>query len=80
MGKKNRASPTRYRRMMLWFRRRFNGARRVGRAVRRFFTLEARPEDAKLRREVERLLSGKYGLQFIPWRQIEKTLREALRE
>ena len=79
MGQKSRVNLTRYRRTVIWYRRRFNGARKAGRAVRRFFTLEARPEDVRLRREVEILLSGRYGLQFMPWRQIEKTLREALR-
>lgn len=46
--------------------------------VRRFFTLEARPEDVRLRQDVRRLL--KDGLQFMPWRQAEKTLHIALGE
>lgn len=78
MGKRSRASLTRYRRTLIWLRRHTNRLRKAGWAVRRFFTLEARPEDIHLRREVEKLLDQKYGLDFMPHPQIEKILREAL--
>ena len=79
MGKSRKHLPLR-RRLVIEFRRRTNGLRKVAWAVRRFFTLEARPEDIKLRREVKVLLEGKYGLQFMPYLQIEKILRIALGE
>lgn len=66
------------RRLVIGLRRHTNRLRKAGGAVRRFFTLEARPEDIYLRREVEKLLDQKYGLDFMPHRQIEKILREAL--
>ena len=79
MGKSRKHLPLR-RRLVIGLRRRTNGLRKVVWAVRRFFTLEARPEDIYLRREVERLLGGKYGLNYMPTRQIEKILRIALGE
>lgn len=45
-------------------------------SIRRFFTLEARPEDVRLRKIVEQLLNG--DIQFMPWRQLEKQLRIGL--
>ena len=79
MGKSRKHLPLR-RRLAIGLRRRTNGLRKVAWAIRRFFTLEARPEDIVLRREVKKLLEGKYGLAYIPYRQIEKTLRMALGE
>ena len=79
VGKSRKHLPLR-RRLAIGLRRRFNRARKIGWAVRRFFTLEARPEDIKLRREVEALLEGKYGLAYTPGPQIEKALRIALGE
>jgi hypothetical protein len=56
-----------------------NKLRRAYGEVRRFLTLEPRPEDIRLRRTVEELLAGDDGIQFTPWRYVEKQLREALR-
>lgn len=76
MGKSRRHLPLR-RRLVIGLRRRTNNLRKFAWSVRRFFTLEARPEDILLRREVERLLEE--GLQFMPYRQIENRLSTALK-
>lgn len=64
-------------RVVVWLRRHTNTLRDVGWAVRRFFTLEPRPEDIRLRREVERMLDD--GIMFTGWRSIERDLRHAMR-
>lgn len=79
MSKSRKHLPLR-RRLVIGYRRRFNRLRKIGWAIRRFFTLEARPEDIKLRREVEKILDRPHGLMFVPYRQIEKELRIALGE
>lgn len=76
----SKGTPPLRRRVVIWLRRHTNTLRDIGWEVRRFFTLEPRPEDIRLRQEVTRLLESEYGLQFMPWRQIEKTLRLALGE